>query len=78
MAPEVLAASIDWSWETFAEYLDAVAARPKGINYAADIGHSARRAAGIRATIVRGQTVLCDGEPTGARPGRLLRGPLAR
>ena len=38
-----LAAGIDWKWETFAEYLDAVDRRPKGINYAAQIGHSALR-----------------------------------
>src|SRR5262249_31709827 len=34
---------IDWSWETFREYLDAVDQLPKGINYAAQIGHSALR-----------------------------------
>ena len=38
-----LAAGIDWEWETFAQYLDAVDRRPKGINYAAQIGHSALR-----------------------------------
>src|SRR5947208_5054552 len=36
-----MAAGIDWRWTTFAEYLDAVDARPKAINYAANIGHSA-------------------------------------
>ena len=36
-------AGIDWTWSTFAEYLDAVDAPPKGINYAATIGHSALR-----------------------------------
>ncbi len=41
--PGALAAGIDWQWETFAEYLDAVDRRPKGINYAAQIGHSALR-----------------------------------
>src|SRR3954468_8849254 len=41
--PEALAAGIDWEWETFAEYLDAVDRRAKGINYAAQIGHSALR-----------------------------------
>src|SRR5262245_42545740 len=40
---DALAAGIEWSWETFAEYLDAVDARPKVINYAAQIGHSALR-----------------------------------
>jgi len=33
----------DWSWETFPEYLDAVEAQPKGINYGAYLGHSALR-----------------------------------
>jgi N-acyl-D-aspartate/D-glutamate deacylase len=38
-----LAAGIDWEWETFAEYLDAVERRPLGINFAPQIGHSALR-----------------------------------
>ena len=38
-----MAAGIDWTWETFPEYLDAVDRLPKGINYAANIGHSALR-----------------------------------
>jgi N-acyl-D-aspartate/D-glutamate deacylase len=37
-----------------------------------------QRATGFRATVVGGEIVLRDGEETGARPGRLLRGPLAR
>jgi N-acyl-D-aspartate/D-glutamate deacylase len=37
-----------------------------------------QKAAGFAASIVNGQVVLRDGEPTGARPGRVLRGPLAR
>jgi N-acyl-D-aspartate/D-glutamate deacylase len=28
-------AGVDWSWETFDEYLDALEVRPKGINYGA-------------------------------------------
>jgi N-acyl-D-aspartate/D-glutamate deacylase len=36
-------AGIPWSWETFPEYLDAVDALPKGINYAGYVGHSALR-----------------------------------
>ena len=35
-------------------------------------------ATGIRATVVNGEPLLLDGEHTGALPGRLLRGPLAR
>ena len=37
-----------------------------------------QRANGIAATIVNGQVLLRDGEHTGALPGQLLRGPLAR
>jgi N-acyl-D-amino-acid deacylase len=36
-------AGIDWSWTTFREYLDTIDRLPKGINYAAQIGHSALR-----------------------------------
>jgi N-acyl-D-amino-acid deacylase len=43
IAPEAMQAGIKWSWTTFAEYLDAVDRLPKGINYAAYIGHSALR-----------------------------------
>lgn len=38
-----LSQGIDWAWETFPEFLDAVARTPKAINYAAQIGHSALR-----------------------------------
>ena len=34
---------IDWSWETFPEFMSAVDAVPKGINYAGYIGHAALR-----------------------------------
>jgi N-acyl-D-aspartate/D-glutamate deacylase len=37
-----------------------------------------QRARGIAATVVNGEIVLRDGKPTGALPGRLLRGPSAR
>ena len=36
-----------------------------------------QRAAGYSATIVAGQLVWRDGTPTGALPGRLVRGPQA-
>jgi N-acyl-D-aspartate/D-glutamate deacylase len=38
-----MAAGITWQWETFPEYLDVLDALPKGINYAAYIGHSSLR-----------------------------------
>jgi N-acyl-D-aspartate/D-glutamate deacylase len=38
-----MAAGIDWSWTTFAQYLDAVDRLPKALNYAANVGHSALR-----------------------------------
>jgi N-acyl-D-amino-acid deacylase len=37
-----------------------------------------QRARGISATVVNGEIVLRDGKPSGALPGQLLRGPLAR
>lgn len=43
ISPEAMQAGIKWSWTTFAQYLDAVDRQPKGINYAAYIGHSALR-----------------------------------
>ncbi len=43
ISPAALDAGIDWTWETFPEYLDAVDGRPKAINYAAYVGHSALR-----------------------------------
>ena len=41
--PRALAEGIEWSFETFPEYLDAVDRLPKGINFAANVGHSALR-----------------------------------
>ena len=43
IAREAMLAGIRWRWESYPEYLDAVAAVPKGINYAGYIGHSALR-----------------------------------
>ena len=43
IAAEAMAAGIDWSWETFPQYLDFVDRTPKGINYAGYVGHSALR-----------------------------------
>ena len=40
---EAMLAGIDWTWETFPEYLETVERLPKGINYGAYIGHSALR-----------------------------------
>lgn len=51
---ESLLAGIDWSWESFPEFLDAVEAQPKGINYAGYIGHSALR------TYVMGERAFTD------------------
>jgi N-acyl-D-aspartate/D-glutamate deacylase len=43
ISAEAMAAGIDWAWENFTDYLDVVDRLPKGINYAAQIGHSALR-----------------------------------
>ena len=56
--------------------LDSVQLKPPEMAY--DLPKGARRliqrAEGYRATIVSGQVILRDGEPTDARPGRLIRG----
>jgi N-acyl-D-aspartate/D-glutamate deacylase len=40
---EAMLSGIDWTWETFPEYLATVDRLPKAINYGAYIGHSALR-----------------------------------
>jgi N-acyl-D-aspartate/D-glutamate deacylase len=40
---EAMMSGIDWTWETFPEYLATVERLPKAINYGAYIGHSALR-----------------------------------
>jgi N-acyl-D-amino-acid deacylase len=40
MSVEALAAGIDWQFETFPQYLDALDARPSRLNVAAFIGHT--------------------------------------
>jgi N-acyl-D-amino-acid deacylase len=54
ISPAAMDAGINWTWETFPEYLDAVAALPKGINYGAYLGHSALR------TYVMGERAFTD------------------
>jgi N-acyl-D-aspartate/D-glutamate deacylase len=43
LSPAALAAGIDWTWESFAEYRAAVARRPKALNHAMYVGHTAIR-----------------------------------
>jgi N-acyl-D-amino-acid deacylase len=43
ISASAMAEGISWTWETFPEYLDTLDRTPKGINYAAHIGHSALR-----------------------------------
>ena len=62
---EAMAAGIEWTWTTFAEYLDVVDALPKGINYAANIGHSALR------TYAMGERAF-EGAPTDAELGVMV------
>jgi N-acyl-D-amino-acid deacylase len=44
MSRAALLSGVPWTWESFADYLDAVDALPKGINYAGHIGHCSLRA----------------------------------
>jgi N-acyl-D-amino-acid deacylase len=43
MSTDALEAGIDWCFETFPEYLDAIDARSKRLNVAAFVGHSSLR-----------------------------------
>ncbi|WP_428660577.1 N-acyl-D-amino-acid deacylase family protein [Reyranella sp.] len=43
ISTEAMAAGIDWTWETFPEYLATVERLPKAINYGMYIGHSTLR-----------------------------------
>jgi N-acyl-D-amino-acid deacylase len=43
ISADAMAQGIEWTWETFPEYLDALDRLPKGINYGANVGHSALR-----------------------------------
>ena len=43
LSREAMLAGINWSWETFPEYLDTIDGLPKGINYGGYLGHSALR-----------------------------------
>ncbi len=43
ISADAMAAGIDWTWESFAEYMAAVERRPKALNHAMYIGHSAVR-----------------------------------
>ncbi len=40
---DAMLAGIEWQWETYPEFLDAIDKLPKGINYSGYIGHSALR-----------------------------------
>jgi N-acyl-D-aspartate/D-glutamate deacylase len=51
---EAMLAGIDWTWESFPEYLATVERLPKAINYGAYIGHSALR------MYVMGERALTD------------------
>jgi len=43
ISAKAMALGINWNWETFPEYLDALETLPKGINYSVFVGHSALR-----------------------------------
>jgi N-acyl-D-aspartate/D-glutamate deacylase len=43
ISADAMAQGITWTWATFGEYLDAIDATRKGINYACLVGHSALR-----------------------------------
>ena len=74
-----MAAGIDWSWATFAEYLDAVDGLPKGINYAAQhrpLGpaHLGDGRAGLRPVRAAGPWTRHAAARRGLRTGSITRG----
>jgi N-acyl-D-amino-acid deacylase len=66
ISPAAMEAGIKWTWETFPEYLDTVERLPKGINYAAYLGHSALR------TYIMGERAFSE-EATAADLERMKR-----
>jgi N-acyl-D-amino-acid deacylase len=54
ISPKAMEAGIQWSWDSFPQYLDAIDRQPKAINYAAYVGHSALR------TYVMGERAFTD------------------
>jgi N-acyl-D-amino-acid deacylase len=73
ISPVALAAGIEWSWTTFREYLDAVDARPKGINYVANVGHSALRTYAMGERAFSDEATPADLEVMGAELRDALR-----
>ncbi|CAO5183923.1 hypothetical protein FAIPA1_540014 [Frankia sp. AiPs1] len=55
--------------------VDGTGADPRSADIAIDNGrHLVQRADGYVATVVSGEVTVQDGQDTGARPGRLVRG----
>ena len=66
ISPAAMEAGIDWTWETFPEFLDQLDALPKGINYGGYVGHSALR------TYAMGERAF-DSQPTDDELGIMKR-----
>jgi N-acyl-D-amino-acid deacylase len=73
MNAATLEAGIDWSWQHFDEYLDAVDRRPKGINYAAYVGHSALRTWAMGERAFDGAATEVDLQAMTTELGRAMR-----
>jgi N-acyl-D-aspartate/D-glutamate deacylase len=69
ISAEAMEAGIEWTWTTFAQFLDAVEALPKGINYSGYMGHSALR------TYVMGERSTAGDRGRPPRHGRGRRAP---
>ena len=66
ISPDAMKAGIDWTWESFPEYMAAVERRPKALNHAMYIGHSAIR------MFVMGRRAVTD-EATDEEISRMAR-----
>ena len=65
---------LPWSWESYGEYLDVVAATGMSINYAYLAGHTAIRTAGDELREDNGHPAVLGGIADVVLPGGLVRG----
>ena len=66
---------LSWAWGSFEEFLDVLERTPRDVDLATQVPHAAVRLHVMGERGARGVETYADDEATGARPGRLVRGP---